>query len=56
MSILGKGKAPASTNNVEAYSKETLTDKIRKFNATNIQLIQNKQQTNKTKIALKIDR
>jgi len=36
ISISNKGKMPISTNGVKAYSKETLSDKIRRLTTTNI--------------------
>jgi len=36
MSTSSKGKAPVSTNDVEAYNKEALGDKICKLTAANI--------------------
>ncbi len=56
MSILNKGKALVSTNNVEAYSKEALDDKIRKLIIINVQLVADKTETEKTKVNLKADR
>ena len=38
MSTSNKGKALASTNGVEAYSKEALVDEIYRLNAANAQL------------------
>ncbi len=56
MSTLGKGKAPASTSGVEAYSKEALDDEIRRLIATNVQLITNKIEIEKTRVNLEADR
>jgi len=42
ISTLDQSKAPVSMNGVEAYNKETLADEIRRLNAINIQLIQDK--------------
>ncbi len=36
ISTLNKGKAPASTNNIEAYNKEALDDEIHKLIVTNV--------------------
>jgi len=36
ISTLNKGKTSASTNGVEAYNKEALSDKIYRLTATNI--------------------
>ncbi len=51
-----KGKAPVSTNNVEVYNKEILSDEIRKLTTTNVQLIINKMETEKIKVNLKTDK
>jgi len=56
ISILGKGKAPASTNGVEAYSKEALDDKICRLTTANAQLMTDKMETEKTRVNLKADR
>jgi len=56
MSTLGKGKAPASTNSVEAYSKKILNDKIRKLTVANVQLIINKMETEKAKVNLETNK
>ncbi len=56
MSTSSKGKTSASTNDIEAYNKETLDDKIRKLTTTNVQLIINKIETEKTKINLETDK
>ena len=56
MSILSKGKAPASISGIEAYSKKTLNDKIRKLTITNIQLVADKTETEKVKVNLEADR
>ncbi len=53
--ISSKSKAPISTNDVKAYNKETLSDKIRKL-TTNVQLITNKMKTKITKINLEADK
>ena len=56
ISTLNKGKAPASTNDIEAYNKEILNDKIRRLIATNIQLMIDKIKTEKTKVNLKTNK
>jgi len=56
ISILGKGKAPVSINDVETYSKKILDDKIRKLTTTNVQLMTDKIKTEKTKVNLKADK
>ncbi len=56
MSTSGKGKASASMNSVEAYSKEALADEIRRLNIANVQLIQDKQQADEAKTILEADR
>jgi len=56
ISTLGKGKAPVSTNDIEAYNKETLNNEIRKLTATNTQLMTNKIKTEKTKVNLETDK
>jgi len=56
MFILGKGKAPAFTNGVEAYNKEILDDEIRRLTTTNVQLMTNKMETEKAKVNLEVDR
>ncbi len=53
---LGKGKASISTNDVETYNKEILSNKIRKLIITNIQLITDKMETEKTRVNLKINK
>jgi len=50
MSISSKGKAPVSTNNVEAFNKETLGDKIRRLTTTNIQLMTDKIEIEKARV------
>ena len=52
----GKGKASISTNDVETYNKEILSNKIRKLIITNIQLITDKMETEKTRVNLKINK
>ena len=56
MSTSSKGKAPVSTNDVEAYNKEALGDKICKLTADNIQLMIGKMKTKKVRINLKADK
>ena len=56
ISILGKGKAPVSINDVETYSKKILDDKIRKLTTTNVQLMTDKIKTEKTRVNLKTDK
>ena len=56
ISTLGKGKTPASTNNIETYNKETLGDEIRRLITTNTQLISDKIETEKAKVNLKADK
>ncbi len=56
ISTLGKGKTPASTSGIEAYSKEVLGNEIRRLTIVNIQLMTNKMETEKTKINLETDR
>ncbi len=56
MSTSGKDKTPASTNNVEAYSKETLRKEIRRFITTNAQLINDKINIEAVKTKLEADK
>ena len=56
MSILNKGKTPASTSDVEAYNKEALGDEIRKLTTANAQLVADKMETKKAKVNLEADR
>jgi len=56
ISTSGKGKAPASTNGIEAYSKETLNNKIRRLTAANAQLVADKTETEKARVNLEADR
>ncbi len=56
MSILGKGKASASTSGVEAYSKETLGDKICRLTTANVQLMADKTETEKARVNLEADK
>ncbi len=56
ISTSSKGKTPASTNGVEAYTKEQLTTKIQRLTIANIQLMTDKIKTEKTKVNLEADR
>jgi len=56
ISTLGKGKASASTNGIEAYNKEALGNKIRKLTTTNVQLMIDKMEIEKARINLEVDR
>ncbi len=56
ISTSGKGKTPVSTNDIEAYNKETLGDEIRRLITANAQLIINKMKTEKIKINLEVDK
>jgi len=56
ISTSGKGKTPASTSGVEAYSKEALSDKIRRLTTTNTQLVADKMETEKARVNLETDR
>jgi len=56
MSTSSKSKAPVSTNNVEAYNKETLDDKIRRLITANTQLMINKMKIEKARVNLEADR
>ncbi len=56
MSTLGKGKASVFTNDVEAYNKKTLSDKIRRLTTTNVQLMIDKIKTEKVKVNLKANK
>ena len=56
MSTLGKGKASVFTNDVEAYNKKTLSDKIRRLTIANVQLVVDKTETEKAKVNLEADR
>jgi len=51
-----KDKTPVSTNDVEAYNKETLNDEIHRLTIVNVQLITDKMKTEKVKVNLKIDK
>ncbi len=56
MFTLGKGKAPVSTNGVEAYSKEALGDEIRRLTIVNVQLMTDKMETEEIRVNLEADR
>ncbi len=56
MFTLDKDKAPISTNDVKAYSKKALGDKIRRLITANTQLMIDKIEVEKARINLKIDR
>ncbi len=56
ISILNKGKTSIFTNNVEAYNKEALKDKIRRLTTVNIQLIIDKIEAEKIKVNLEADK
>ncbi len=56
ISTSGKNKAPISTNNIEAYNKETLNDKICKLTTTNIQLMIDKIEIEKAKVNLEANK
>ncbi len=56
ISTSGKSKASVSTSGVEVYSKEVLSDEIRRLIATNAQLMTNKIKTKKAKVNLEADR
>ena len=51
-----KGKGPASTSGVEAYSKEQLAEEIRRFTIANVQLANDKLGTEATNAKLEADR
>ncbi len=53
---LGKGKTPASTNDIETYNKETLGKEIRKLITTNTQLMNDKLNTKAVKTKLEADK
>ena len=56
ISTSGKGKTPASTNDVKAYSKEILDDEIHRLTIANAQLITDKIEIEKAKVNLEIDK
>ena len=47
---------PVSTNGVEAYNKEILSDEIRRLTTANVQLMTDKMETEKIKVNLKTDK
>ena len=51
-----KDKTPVSTNDVEAYSKETLDDEIRRLITANVQLMINKIEIEKAKVNLEANK
>ena len=53
---ISKGKGPASTNGVEAYSKEQLAEEIRRLTTANAQLVNDKLGTEATNAKLEADR
>ena len=56
ISTSGKGKAPVSTNGVEAYSKKVLGNEIRRLTTANAQLVTDKMETEKARVNLEADR
>ncbi len=56
ISILDKGKASASVSGVKVYIKEQLAAEIQRFSAANVQLINDKMETEKIKVNLEADR
>jgi len=56
ISTLGKGKALAFINGIEAYNKEILSNEIRRLIITNVQLMADKIKTKKAKVNLKADK
>ncbi len=56
MSISSKGKTPVFTNSVEVYSKEALSDEIRRLIIANVQLVINKMETEKARVNLEADK
>ena len=56
ISTLGKGKVPVSVNSVESYIKEQLAIEIQRFSAVNVQLVNDKMETEKIKVNLEVDR
>ena len=56
ISILSKGKASVSTNNIEVYNKEVLDDEICRLTTTNVQLVIDKIKTEKVKINLETNK
>ena len=56
ISISSKGKAPASVNDIETFTKEQLAIEIQRFSTANTQLITDKIKIKKIKANLKIDK
>jgi len=56
ISISSKGKASVSTNSIKTYSKEALSDKIRRLTTANAQLMTNKIETKKARANLEADK
>ncbi len=56
ISILGKGKTPVSTNDIETYSKEALDDGICRLITINAQLVTDKMETEKARVNLEADK
>ena len=56
ISTSNKGKTPAFTNGIEAYSKETLDNEIRRLITTNAQLVTDKIEIEKVKVNLEVDK
>ena len=56
ISTSGKNKAFVSINSIEAYNKETLSDKIRRLTTANVQLMADKTETEKARVNLKADK
>ena len=56
MSTLGKGKTSASVSSTKAYTKEQLAAEIQRLSTANVQLINDKIETEKIKVNLEADR
>ncbi len=56
ISTSNKGKIPTSTNGIKTYNKKTFGNKIYRFIQTNMQLTQNKQNSDITKAVIKTDK
>ena len=56
MFILDKGKTPASTSGIEAYSKKTFGNEIHRLIQINTQLTQDKQNADVVKAAIETDK
>ncbi len=56
MSTSGKGKASISTNGVETYSKEALSNEIRRLIIINVQLMTDKMEIEKVRVNLEVDK